>query len=276
LEPAFLLLTLPTPIVSREQAPSKANRRGKKRGARGKLRKTQEIDHVLVEENFQLNLPDHVAASSEEDRKAGEGCYVSATVHNRRYYGVLIDQASLKSASMLYFQDEASGLDLNRKMEYLKQQGQHDAMPPVSESASAGGHQKRPAETDLQQDQNKRRRMDLIPDATVNISNGSVPMPITGVVRQVKKFRYVAPVTNGGQSLPGYRILLATYADVAAAAEDDPEKSRLIESACQSGGNYVGEYFYQYEVSWVGFVGRCIRPLVLTISTRFSPLILSG
>jgi hypothetical protein len=53
--------------------------------------------------------------------------------------------------------------------------------------------------------------------------------------------------TNGDNS--GYRILLATFADLEAAAEDDDERSNAIEAACQSGGDFVGNYYYQYEVS---------------------------
>lgn len=199
-----------------------------------------------MEETFQLDLPDHVPVRSEEDRKAGEGCYVSATVHNRRYYGVLIDQASLQAASMLYFQDEASALDLNRKMEFLKEQlPQDDAL--VDDADSSSGGIKRPSVSDILHHQNKRQRLDIIPDVTGNYSSDFFPRN-TGNARPVQKFRYVRQVENGGQSLPGYRLLLATYADVAAAAEDDPERSRKIESACQSGGNYVGNFFYQYEV----------------------------
>ncbi len=67
-----------------------------------------------MEESFSLY------ASNKE--KAGEGCYVSATTSsNKRYYGVLVDQPSLKEASTMYFQDQSESLQLNERMKVLNQ-----------------------------------------------------------------------------------------------------------------------------------------------------------
>ena len=49
----------------------------------------------------------------------GDGVYVSATASGKRLYGVLVEQAALKEASMLYFQDQAESLELNRRMKVL-------------------------------------------------------------------------------------------------------------------------------------------------------------
>jgi len=226
------------------QTPSKS-RRGFKRGARGNLRKTQDIDRVQVDKPFELHLPDHAVEGGEH--KAGEGCYVSTTIHNRRYYGVLIDQAALKAASMLHFQNEAAGLDLNRKMEKLKlqQKFEQDESPE---------DRKRPAETNEATDQdNKRMRLGDDAEKTESEEHAHdaiFTFPRIGG-RSVQKFRFVDPAPAHGKTpaAPGYRVLLATYADAAAAAEDDPEKARLIEDACRAGGGFVGpHYFFQYEV----------------------------
>jgi len=176
---------------------------------------------------------------------------VSATVHNRRYYGVLIDQAALKAASLLHFQDEASGLELNRKMKELLQY-QQQAEPQVAAQINGqvdntNGDRKRPADNNFQGvESSKRQRQDATPDtANSGPSAGNVS-------HSVQKFRYVGPTQNKAQPLLGYRVLLATYADVSAAAEDDSEKMNLIGKACQSGGGFVGEYYYQYEVRTFG------------------------
>lgn len=224
---------------------------GKKRGARGKLSKRQDLDHVHVEDTFQFQLPDHVAVSSDEDRKVGEGCYVSATVHNCRYYGVLIDQASLRAASMLYFQDEASGLELNRKMEHLyrlKTRGE------VIHSTNNNKRSADDADMDESESSTKRARQNILPDSAISSGEPSTKQnknlrQQVEETRAVQKFRFVLPSNDGkGSKTSGYRLLIATYVDVAAAGDDNPDREQLIETACRSGGNFVGEYYYQYEV----------------------------
>lgn len=224
------------------------SRRGRKRGARGKLRKGQEIDRVHVDKPFDLHLPDHVVEGGE--RKAGEGCYISTTIQNRRYYGVLVDQAALKAASMLHFQNEAAGLDLNRKIEQLKQQLKF-------EQDESLGERKRPAETEESADpakDNKRMRLEDDSEKAAsekkNAHDGMLTLPRT-CGRPVQKFGFVDPVPAPGRTpaTPGYRVLLATYADATVAAEKDPEKAKLIEAACRAGGDFVGpHYFFKYEV----------------------------
>jgi len=63
-------------------------------------------------------------------------------------------------------------------------------------------------------------------------------------LRAIQKFCYV----DSDGSIPGYRILLGTYANVEAASEDDSEKGQQIEAACQEGGGFVGQNYYQFEL----------------------------
>lgn len=218
----------------------------------------------------------------------GDGCYVSALVGNsKRYYGVLIEQSALKSASMLHFQGEARSLDLNRRMKALMERqdsrdrratvaanlakGEHHALAeqvtssPVEENGGHqltteidtathkeenGGEPHRAAEAETvapNEDDGERKRPPetLVEDAkakrvkTEALSSAAV----SALPRIVQKLRYV------GEPLPGYRELLATYASVEEASEDDADKARQIEEACQSGGDFVGDRYYQFEAS---------------------------
>jgi hypothetical protein len=236
------------------QKPSRHSRRGQ----RGKLRKFQEIDHVVVEEPFSLNEPSN--PTSNGDRKAGEGCYISATVNNRRYYGVLIDQAALKAASLLHFQDEAGGLDLNRRMRALNEQTEEQGIPPPNGTVAGD---KRLASDDLEDDKRKRQRSE-----PTSVSSNSALSPETNTVQQVQKFRYV----EGTASSQGYRLLVATYADVDAASEEDPDKAKEIEAACVSGGNFVGRYYYQYEVRLRQVCWMCFSRNILLMSSSHKSL----
>jgi monoamine oxidase len=82
------------------------------------------MENVVVEETFTL------ASSQNNDLQGGPvgGVYVSATASgNKRYYGVLVDQPSLKEATSLWFQDQADSLELNRRIKVLKQQQEENA-----------------------------------------------------------------------------------------------------------------------------------------------------
>lgn len=229
--------------------------RRRNRSQRSRLRKNQEIDHVKVEESFVLGNPN----GSTDEAMVGEGCYVSTTLNNRRYYGVLIDQAALQAASMLHFQEEARGLDLNRRMKALQGQGSNGGM---SESDSID--RKGPAAAGSPGGQSKKRPRS--PTPTKALSNGNIKLDLeTHGPRPVQKFRYHADGNSG------YRVLLATYADVQAAAEGDPNKIKLIDDACQSGGNFIGEYYYQFEVSFgerrLTWDSICRSPFTKPLST---------
>lgn len=223
----------------------------------------------MIEEPFALYKP---SGGSEEDRKAGDGCYVSATVQNRRYYGLLVDQEALKSASLLWFEDEAGSLDLNRRMKMLR------AQPATAQDAAvAEGETGKSALSDDFEGDKKRAVSEVTTEMGTEAKRIKLEDGATGVVpeqmqsnveaekaasagdphkppvaqghhRHVQKFRYVPPVDETNPKDLGYRYLLATYSDVDAASEDDAEKAKQIDRACQAGGGFVGKFYYQYEV----------------------------
>ena len=184
-----------------------------------------------------MSLPTNAPASLRTEQNGsnhvGDGCYVSATVHNNRYYGVLVEQSVLKTASLLHFQDEASSLDLNRRMKMLQ-----DTSSQAINAEEGAEDRKRPAEPSNVESEPDLKRVKLESESL----NGALAKP--AVPRTIQKFRYV----DGTGDLPGYRILLATYASVEAASEDDSEKEKKIEEACQAGGGFIGQYYFQYEV----------------------------
>jgi hypothetical protein len=192
------------------------------RGARGKLKKHQQIENVIVEEPFALNEPMNRGAA-----KVGEGCYVTATVNNKRYYGLLVEKDALKCASLMHYQDEAAGLDLNRRMKVLCDQ-QEDRKLPANSAGPIPSAQPDPVST----------KSAFLP---TNTADAKADL-------QVQKFRYIDQSSDSSQLVPGYRLLLATYANVEAAAEDNVHLISRILLACQAGGNFVGDYYYRYEV----------------------------
>ena len=202
------------------------------------MRKHATIDGVIVEEPFSLSLPNYdetttkpgtnnnsdgnsniVNASGEV---AGHGCYcVSCTAHGKRYYGVLIEQAALKSASDLFFRDESESLELNCRIEILLCQQKQQQMDDDDTGAVVVDHHPNssgpPAAKRFKKSNDNSK-----------ISNEKSKL--------VEQFRYV-PQINA--QTPGYRILVATYADVDAAAQFDARKADEIRRACESGGNWV-------------------------------------
>jgi hypothetical protein len=167
---------------------------------------------------------------------------------------VLIDQAALKAASLLHFQDEAGGLDLNRRMRALNDQVEEQGGPPPN---GTGTGDKRMASDDLDDNNRKRQKSEL-----TSVSSNSALSPETKSIQQVQKFRYI----EGTTSSQGYRLLVATYADVDAASEEDPDKAKEIEAACVAGGNFVGRYYYQYEVRLRQFWWMCLSRNILLMS----------
>jgi hypothetical protein len=180
-------------------------------------------------------------AGVQESSAIGEGAYIAAEINSRRYYGVLIDQDSLRAASILHLQDEASGLELNKRMEALLGNKKQAAAAAVETTAMT-----RPS---------KRSKMQAPAAATAE----TVPTA-TGYLRGVQKFRYVTgssslvaadntKLPTNNDTTPGYRILLATYCDIEAAAEtSDQNMAAAIQTACERGGDFVGDFYYQYQV----------------------------
>lgn len=62
--------------------------------------------------------------------------------------------------------------------------------------------------------------------------------------KQVQKFKYV----DATSKTLGYRVILATYANVREAGGGDPAYLAQIKNACEAGGDWVGNYYFQYEV----------------------------
>ena len=100
--------------------------KGGVRSSRRKRSARTDIDHVHIDETFTLVGNDGEAV--------GNGHYISTELNNKRYYGVLISQDSLKNANDLHFQDEGFSLDLNRRMEALRtRHGAKDSNDKIKE-----------------------------------------------------------------------------------------------------------------------------------------------
>lgn len=179
-----------------------------------------------MEEPFRLSVPTEtpsslkIEAGIKEGDIAGDGYYVSATNNSSRYYGLLVSKEALKAASILHFHAESESLDLNRRMKLLKERQESTVDTDRRDSAEHVA---------------KRQKVD---------DNGSVPACIGTDSLVVQKFQYV-PSANDTD--PGYRILIATYVNVAAAAEGDSSRAEAISKACNTGGAFVGEYYYKHE-----------------------------
>lgn len=182
-----------------------------------------------MEEPFSLSMPSNtpsslkIEAGIKEGNLAGDGYYVSATNNTSRYYGLLVSKEALKAASLLHFQEEAHSLDLNRRMKTLKDR----------EDSKEEGESPTEPEPAV-----KRRKLD---DKT--------PIKIEVGARSIQKFQYVP---SKGDQDPGYRILIATYVNIEAATEGDTTKEETIAKACDDGGDFVGQFYYQHE----SLVGR--------------------
>jgi hypothetical protein len=161
----------------------------------------------------------------------------------------------LKSASLLHFQEEASGLDLNRRMMVLSQrrhcddplQGQDIELERTGGDADGS---KNHGTMNGEGKNSRKRQRNVEGDASDDSPNNLLPISPkqenrTAVAHPIQKFRYIAD--DGPHQ--GYRELLATFAHVAAAVEDDPVKLKRVQAACDSGGDFVGDYYFQYEVN---------------------------
>lgn len=174
--------------------------------------------------------------NDQDDNRVGEGCYISATVNSKRYYGLLVDQSVLKAASSLHFQNEADDIELNRRMHVLQEERERllaksQTLSTPSENEMNGGVLKRPATNDP---------ADLTAAKRVKLQEQKL-----GAKQIVQKFRYM----NLGKGVKScYRELVATYASLDDVVEVETERGQAIAEACQSGGGYVGDYYYQFEV----------------------------
>jgi hypothetical protein len=152
-------------------------------------------------------------AGGKNGDSVGDGYYVSTTINRKRYYGVLISQEALRQASDIFFQDEALSLEINKRMAFLQQK----QISPEHEDDTKGKN-----------------------NFCIKLDNKKIDE-----THQVQKFKYCDETT----STSGYRVILATYANILEASNGDDELFEKIKVACDEGGNWVGKYYYQYEVS---------------------------
>ena len=222
----------------------------RKRGRRGKPRKKASIEDVTCEDPFALYLPEHHDTSTPNSgasgsnnggssaTAAGDGCYISALIQNRRYYGALFDQDALKAATKQYFINEANSLELNNRMKSL--------------ASRIEGNNDDDGDNDIttkdQEPEAKRQKTDTS-TASSNDKNISESFALGDDNRAVEKLRLVEPADSSTDKNNGqpYRELVATYASISAASEDDQEKALVIQEACRSGGGWVGKYYYHFE-----------------------------
>jgi len=169
------------------------------------------FEELDIDEVFQF------ASGKNEESAVGDGYYVSTTINRKRYYGVLISQDALKQASDIFFQDEALSLEINKRMAFLQQRH----MSPI--------------DNDDDDDDVKGKNSNSCQKVSHKEFNETY---------QVQKFKYYKETKNTS----GYRVILATYANVLEASHGDDELFDKIKSACDEGGNWVGRYYYQYEV----------------------------
>jgi hypothetical protein len=228
----------------------------------------------------------------------GDGCYVSCTVHRKRYYGILVDQNALTAASALYFKNEADSLDLNRRMRRLynqqESQQQRDVVAEEEQQLQGGKRQRV-----IVEDNNNNNSIMTTTNTTIDIDNDLNAATTTEAAAisfsskkhqltskadegnnsasyndtEVQKYMFLPPNrdtnnSNTTRSGPGYRTLLATYANVHAAAEEDDTKTKLILKACKEGGNFVGRYYYQFQVRkwWIYYCLYYSNPTLQLIS----------
>jgi len=251
------------------------------------FRKGSSIDDVTVEQSLDF-LPSnrqtqsHGAQSTkniDDDPSAGDGCFISAVRGSSRYYGILVNQSALQLASSLHLQDGAESLGLNRRMVNLRQnkgeedEGEDEIQEKDCNNDNENKH-KNSADVGGTDDHStdmincRKRNSSIISTISDDINSnrdrvgGNIGDTECRSVshRTVQKFKYVngrgeqkrkgevSMTTTRTSEDSGYRILLATYVDVNAASEDDIERQSKILSACDSGGDWVGNYYYQYEV----------------------------
>jgi len=215
---------------------------------------------VNIEETFFLSNP--IQTNCHQERKdedfsagnsggdcepVGQGCYISCTTsNNKRFYGVMVEQSALQAASDLFMSDQVSGLDLNQRMETLMSQ-RLKVQGGESHQSYNGSHTKGgesvPAVSQA-----------LISGSSNTLKSSSSRGTVVVESRKVEQYQYVPK----NDKFPGCRNLLATYANVSAAAQFDTEKELRVKEACDNGGNYVDEFYFQYQVPYTTLVNSSV------------------
>ena len=215
---------------------------------------------VNIEETFFLSNPiqknchqerkdeDVSAGNSESDcEQVGQGCYISCTTsNNKRFYGVMVEQSALQAASDLFMSDQVSGLDLNQRMETLMSQ-RFKAQGGESHQPYNGNHT-------LGSESAPAVSQALISGSSNTLKSSSSRGTVAVESRKVEQYQYVPK----NDKFPGYRNLLATYVNVSAAAQFDTEKELRVKEACDNGGDYVDEFYFQYQVPYTTLVNSSV------------------
>jgi monoamine oxidase len=256
----------------------------KSRRSTGALKRHQTVEGVIVEQPFSLQTP------GRNQQKVGEGVYISTVVsQNKRFYGVMVDQAALKEASSMWFQEQADSLELNRRMGKLRQlkrqkkaEEEEDSKPAAIKTPTkkhflqvddeeddedddeddelvppnSDHRQKRQAEdrTDLMT-QPKRPRLEAQAHRTESNGDGVKSNAImekdvaSRDDRSIQKFKFIDadPTETQKTGSLGHRVLLATFCNADEASGHDRIQTVSIVDACDRGGDFCGDYYYQYE-----------------------------
>jgi monoamine oxidase len=168
----------------------------------------------------------------------------------------MVDQSALKAASLLHFQEEASSLDLNRRMKQLlllKKKRDASLMATRQDDENDNHKKYSPADqiesstsTEENGGSDKNKKLKTTSNAPAAAAAPAASDTAAATLRPVQKFQYVDDGNDNSKG--GYRLLLATFAHVQAAANNnDNTLSKRIEEACQSGGDFVDDFYYQYE-----------------------------
>ena len=322
------------------------------------MRKHLPIDNVKVEEPFvlynesttksnhqstSLSSPADTNTSHSEETSlvAGDACYVSATVHNKRYYGVLVDQAALQQATLLHFEHQATQRQLDQRLlQLMKEKGNNKdnekEEQPATETSDKidtntqgdltnyhplGEKRKSSNVKDTEPIQaandgtgmgTKRPKIHLTDESPQPMETPSSEITTTSpsprVVPQnivttndtskarVQKFQCLfspeaaRTAMDSKDSSPARYELVATYANVHAAVDGedmDPtvvrQRRNDIQEACNTGGNFVGAYYYQYEVrseqkcsviEWIHVLYLLVSSILLEVLILISVLFL--
>ena len=209
----------------------------------------------------------------------GDGIYVSATTAgNKRFYGVMVDQSSLKEASTLYFQDQSDSLVLNERMKTLKSKGNQRQQKSIedetqnSTDTNVENNDEKPTSSPVLKKARLTSDIAFIDekehqkDSTVALQTENENEVISSSEalylekeRPVQKFKYVEEEQslvreNGGRRRKGkesstgndkdtignnYRLLVATFSSVYEAACGNHKKAKAIYEACEEGGNFL-------------------------------------
>lgn len=177
----------------------------------------------------------------------------------------------MHTASELHFEDEATGLELNHKMKQLRDSkarvkdtistsdSSHEKSHPIDAAASSQGFDTSDNERKRQildesqiveYVENKKARLDKDEESLLqsDIKSTNADFQHSWNEIPILKFRYVESVgIQKPNANSDYRVLLATYANVDAASEGDPKRAHAISNACVSGGDFVDDFFYQFE-----------------------------